>query len=105
MFVQEKHKEPLVSDRDAVAKQIKNRDRNPECRERGYYTKDDNGPLRQGGGLLRFDSIPQKKKKKNSMHDIKNLYLAGAWELLVFLDMGIWRKETVLDHKGLQHEV
>lgn len=63
MFVQEKHKEPLVSDRDAVAKQIKNRDRNPECRERGYYTKDDNGPLRQGGGLLRFDSIPQKKKK------------------------------------------
>lgn len=64
MFVQEKHKEPLVSDRDAVAKQIKNRDRNPECRERGYYTKDDNGPLRQGGGLLRFDSIPQKKKKK-----------------------------------------
>lgn len=71
MFVQEKHKECLVSDKDAVAKQIKNRDTKPECREIGYYAKDDNGPLRQIGGLLRFDSIPQ--KKKNSMHDIKNL--------------------------------
>lgn len=74
MLVQEKHKEPLVSDKDAVAKQIKNRDRKPECRERGYYTKDDNGPLRQVSGLLRFDSMPQPKKKL-STRDIKNLYL------------------------------
>lgn len=103
MFVQEKPKEPLVSDKDVVAKQIKNRDRKPECRERGYYTKDDNGPLRQVWGLLRFDSMPP--KKKISMHDIKNLYLGSAWNLVVFLDMSMWRKETVLDHKGLQHEV
>lgn len=63
MFVQDKHKEPLVSDKDAVAKQIKNRDRKPECRERGYYAKDDNDPPRQVWGLLRFDSIPQQQKK------------------------------------------
>lgn len=33
MFVQQKHKEPLVSDKDAVAKQIKNRDSQSAERE------------------------------------------------------------------------
>lgn len=67
-----------MSDKDAVAKQIKNRDTKLECRERGYYAKDDNGLLRQVRGLLRFDSIPQKKKKKNPCIISKTCNLAGA---------------------------
>lgn len=34
MFIQHKHEEHLVSDKDTVAKLIKNRDRKPKCRER-----------------------------------------------------------------------
>lgn len=47
MFIQHKHKEHLVSDKDTVAKQIQNTDRKPKCRER-LCAKGDTGPLRQG---------------------------------------------------------
>lgn len=39
VFIKHKHKEHLVSDKDTVAKLIKNRDRKPKCRERSSETR------------------------------------------------------------------
>lgn len=100
VFIRHKHKEHLLAEKDTVAKQIKNVGRKQRCTQ-AHWDKAE-----------AFWVLIQYFKYKNThinfhafSYILKKWYLGSAQRLLFVLDVGKWRKEAVLDHKGLQHKV